>query len=122
MKIKIWKTDREGNRLALTHEGEMQYINTDVIDRYDHTGDVEANVVNIHDDIEYQTVGGIGGAISDSAAMAWSKLSGDKKEEFVKMYFDREQGIGYSFGRLSMASCDFSSEDYTYVDEGDMTL
>ena len=122
MKIKVWKTDRDGNRLALTHEGEMQYINTDVIDRYDHTGDVEANVVNIHDDIEYQTVGGIGGAISDSAAMAWSKLSGDKKEEFVKAYFDREQGIGYTFGRLSMASCDFSSEDYTYVDEGDMTL
>ena len=37
-------------------------------------------------------------------------------------YFDKENGIGYSFARTHIASCDFSSESYDYVEENDAEL
>lgn len=122
MKAKIWKTDQTGNRLTNVGTFEMEYKNVDTIEAQNHPGDVEANLVNLHTDVEYQTFGGMGGAFTDSAATAWSRLPEDKKTQLIKAYFSREEGIGYTFGRLSIASCDFSKEDYTYVTEGDETL
>ena len=120
--IKIWRTKQGKHKLSLVSDSEMLYKNTDAIDIQGHPDDIEQNIVNIHDDIEYQTFGGIGGAITDTSAAVWSSMPEDKKQEFVQAYFDRENGIGYSFGRLSIASCDFSTEDYTYVEENDQTL
>ena len=70
----------------------------------------------------FQTFIGIGGALTDSSAETFAKLSPAKQEEFLTAYFDREKGIGYSFGRTNIHSCDFSSGSYTYVDEGDKDL
>lgn len=122
MKIKIWTTDSKSNKLNLTDNSEMEYKNIDDIDIRTHPGDVESSLINIHKDIEYQTFGGIGGAFTDTSATVWSRMPNDKKQEFIKAYFNRECGIGYTLGRLSIASCDFSCDDYTYVDEGDLTL
>src|SRR5207249_10925420 len=33
-----------------------------------------------------------------------------------------DRGIGYTLGRTNINSCDFSSESYTYVTEGDSAL
>ncbi len=122
MKASIYKTDLFGNRLSFIGTYNMEYKNVDIIREQNHPGDVEAELINIHPDVEYQTFGGIGGAFTDSAACAWSAMPKDKRDELIRAYFDKESGIGYTFGRLSIASCDFSSEDYTYVKENDQTL
>jgi glucosylceramidase len=122
MEVMIYRSDSINKKLNRSEKYTMPYVDTDVNEFYGHPGDIEANIINIHDDIEYQTVLGIGGAFSDSAATAWQNMPKNKQEQLIEAYFDSEKGIGYNIGRLSIASCDFSTEDYTYVTEGDQTL
>lgn len=70
----------------------------------------------------YQTLLGIGGALTDASAETFYKLPKDKQQEILRAYFDADKGIGYSLGRTHIHSCDFSSETYTYVSEGDKEL
>ncbi len=70
----------------------------------------------------YQTMVGVGGALTDAAAETFYKLPKASQQEVLKAYFDPQKGIGYSLGRTHIHSCDFSSESYTYVTEGDKTL
>ncbi|MDN3677281.1 glycoside hydrolase family 30 protein [Flavobacterium paronense] len=71
---------------------------------------------------EFQTFIGIGGAITDASAETFYKLSKNNQKKFLEAYYDQERGIGYSLARTSIHSCDFSSESYTYVAEGDKSL
>lgn len=70
----------------------------------------------------FQTILGIGGALTDAAAETFYKLPADKQEEVLRAYFDPVAGIGYTLGRTHINSCDFSSVTYTYVREGDEQL
>jgi glucosylceramidase len=69
-----------------------------------------------------QTFLGIGGAITDASAEVFAKLSPKKQQEFLTAYYDKNKGIGYSLARTNIHSCDFSSESYTYIKEGDKEL
>lgn len=71
---------------------------------------------------KFQTILGIGGALTDASAETFYKLPHDKQQEILRAYFDPEKGIGYSLGRTHIHSCDFSSESYTYVQDGDKEL
>jgi glucosylceramidase len=70
----------------------------------------------------FQTFIGIGGALTDASAETFAKLPPGKQDEFLRAYFNKDKGIGYSFARTNMNSCDFSSGMYTYVDENDKDL
>lgn len=70
----------------------------------------------------FQTFLGIGGALTDASAETFAKLPPSKQEEFMRIYFDKDKGIGYTVARTNMNSCDFSSGSYTYVNEGDVSL
>lgn len=70
----------------------------------------------------YQTFLGIGGALTDASAEVFAKLPADRQREFLEAYFDADRGIGYTFARTNIHSCDFSSGSYTYVAEGDKEL
>ena len=71
----------------------------------------------------FQTLVGIGGALTDASAEVWAKLPPERQQELLTAYFDPEKGIGYSLGRTTIHSCDFSSESYTYDDvAGDVAL
>lgn len=70
----------------------------------------------------FQTFLGIGGALTDAAAETFAKLPTDKQTELLQAYYDTTNGIGYTIGRTNMNSCDFSSDMYTYVKEGDKEL
>ncbi len=70
----------------------------------------------------FQTFLGIGGAVTDASAEVFAKLPKDKQDEFLRAYYDREEGIGYSLCRTPIHSCDFSSGSYTYIEEGDKEL
>jgi glucosylceramidase len=70
----------------------------------------------------FQTLLGIGGALTDASAETFAKLSRDKQKEFLKAYYDPNTGIGYTLARTNIHSCDFSSGSYTYIKEGDKEL
>ena len=74
---------------------------------------IENNVINIYPNITYQNFFGFGGALTESAGFAYSKLSQNKKDDFLNDYFSTS-GLNYSFGRLPIGSSDFSLESYSY--------
>jgi len=71
---------------------------------------------------QFQTFLGIGGALTDAAAETFAKLPADKQREILQAYYDKDRGIGYTIGRTNINSCDFSSDMYTYVKDGDKQL
>ena len=70
----------------------------------------------------FQTMIGIGGALTDAAAETFAKLPADRQDEVMTAYYSADRGIGYTLGRTNINSCDFSSDMYTYVTEGDKDL
>ena len=71
---------------------------------------------------KFQTLLGIGGALTDASAETFYKLPKDKQDEMMRAYYDKEDGIGYSLARTNINSCDFSSGSYTYVEDNDKSL
>src|SRR2546423_4160272 len=71
---------------------------------------------------QFQSFLGIGGALTDASAETFALLPKEKRREFLSAYFDDQQGIGYKLARTNIHSCDFSSNSYTYVSEGDKQL
>lgn len=70
----------------------------------------------------FQTILGIGGALTDAAAETFAKLPRAKRQEVLDAYFDVSKGIGYTLARTNIHSCDFSTDSYAYVNEGDKEL
>ncbi|PWT92489.1 MAG: glycosyl hydrolase [Blastocatellia bacterium] len=71
---------------------------------------------------QFQTLLGIGGALTDASAEVFAALPKPKQQELLTAYYDDKKGIGYQLARTNIHSCDFSSSSYTYVDEGDKEL
>lgn len=70
----------------------------------------------------FQTFIGMGGAITDAAAETFAKLPAASQQELLDAYYSPVKGIGYTIARTNINSCDFSSDMYTYVAEGDKEL
>ena len=70
----------------------------------------------------FQTILGIGGAITDASAETFAKLPVKVQKQFLTAYYDKVNGIGYTLARTNIHSCDFSSGSYTYVSDGDKEL
>lgn len=70
----------------------------------------------------FQTMVGIGGALTDASAEVFAKLSPSTQKDLLNAYYDKEKGIAYNFARTNIASCDFSSDSYGYVAENDSSL
>src|SRR5438477_3537717 len=70
----------------------------------------------------FQTMIGIGGALTDAAAETFAKLPADRQAQLLEAYYSADRGIGYTLARTNINSCDFSSASYTYVTEGDKDL
>lgn len=70
----------------------------------------------------YQKVFGFGGSFTDAAGINIKSLPANMQDDLLKSYFS-SQGIGYTIGRIPIASCDFSARPYTYDDSpGDLEL
>eukprot|EP00057_Strongylocentrotus_purpuratus_P003212 XP_003726178.1 PREDICTED: glucosylceramidase [Strongylocentrotus purpuratus] len=67
---------------------------------------------------EYQTILGFGGSFTDAAALNLYNLTSDVQEKLLRAYFSTD-GIEYSFGRVPIASCDFSTRAYSYAETPD---
>ncbi len=71
---------------------------------------------------KFQTLIGIGGALTDASAETFYKLPAASQQELLKAYYDTVSGIGYTVARTNINSCDFSSDTYTYVADNDAEL
>src|SRR5450755_3617809 len=70
----------------------------------------------------FQTILGIGGALTDASAETFAKLPAKVQKQLLTAYYDKTNGIGYTLARTNIHSCDFSSASYTYVSDGDKEL
>ena len=123
MKASVYRTSKSSDQYLqlidqLQTRQEIEYEDTLMQKKFD----TEHKLINLHPQVTFQQIEGIGGALTESAAYAWSKLGEENRKKFVQMYFDAEEGIGYTLGRFCMGSSDFSIDEYTYVEEGDMDL
>jgi len=81
----------------------------------------ERGLINVYDEVKYQSILGFGGAFTESSAYNYSLLTDEQKREFMEAHFGVD-GLGYNFGRTHMASCDFSLSIYSHVAEEDGDL
>lgn len=79
-------------------------------------------VVFVDPDKTFQTYFGIGAALTDASAETFYKLPKATQQEFLKAHFDKKEGLAYNIARTNINSCDFSSDSYTYIQEGDSAL
>lgn len=112
MIAKVYRTCEE-KKEKLTQLDTIQFENE--------TPDVEWAILNIHPEVEYGVFDGFGTAITESAAVTWKQMTEEQQDEVIRAYYS-EEGLGYQFGRIHIGSCDFSVGEYSYVEEGDMTL
>lgn len=111
-------------KVYVTEKGSDNRItNTETLHFEDKPQPVETEVaVFIDPSKKFQTMLGIGGALTDASAETFYKLPKDKQKEFLTAYYDKTKGIGYTFGRTNIQSCDFSSDSYSYIKDGDAAL
>src|SRR6185503_17235009 len=57
-----------------------------------------------------------------ASADVFARLPKKSQEKVLKAFFDPADGIGYTFARTNINSCDFSSATYSYVADGDKEL
>ncbi|NOY37150.1 MAG: glycoside hydrolase family 30 protein [Chlorobi bacterium] len=112
--VKIYTT-AENTDLRLTLTG------TKVFEKGKQPLETEIFVV-VNPSKTFQTFLGIGGALTDASAEVFATLPQDKQEELLTAYYEPEKGIGYTFARTNIHSCDFSSASYTYVSDEDKEL
>lgn len=79
---------------------------------------IEMHVVNLYPEIEYQTMIGFGGAITEAAGYAYSKLSKENQEKVIDRYFGKE-GNNYHMIRTHIDSCDFSLGVYSAMTDSE---
>jgi len=79
----------------------------------------ESELLCVDDDIQFQEILGFGGAITQASASILCGLSFQKRENILREYFDPVEGIGYTFCRSTINSCDFSEKPYSYDDTPD---
>ncbi|CAP21885.2 Protein CBG00434 [Caenorhabditis briggsae] len=79
-------------------------------------------VVNVTISIDaserFQQIFGFGGAFTDSAGEQLFAVSEKVQEQIINSYFG-EYGLEYNVGRVPIASCDFSTHEYSYDDVGE---
>ncbi|XP_018420734.1 PREDICTED: glucosylceramidase [Nanorana parkeri] len=107
----VYESSQSGKRLELS--------TGPIIKKHSAPSDL---VLTLNDKKKFQVMKGFGGAVTDSAALNILALSEGTRDNLLRSYFS-EEGIGYNILRVPMASCDFSTRIYTYLDkEGDFSL
>lgn len=82
----------------------------------------ETELVNIYPDVQYQTIRGFGGAITESAGYIYSLMNEQQKRTMLNEYFGSGK-MNYRFVRIPLDSCDFSLSHYEAdSDENDEEL
>lgn len=82
----------------------------------------EKVTIEVSPNEKMQTILGFGGAFTEASAYNLSRINKIEREKAIKAYFDPEEGLGYTLGRVSIHGCDFSLGSYLYIDDYDDSL
>lgn len=83
----------------------------------------ELNQICLYENLRFQEIVGFGGAFTEATATVFSRLPPVEQQRFIDACFDQETGLGYSFCRTTIHSCDFAIGNYAYDDvDDDFTL
>lgn len=77
---------------------------------------LEMQLIQLYPDVPRQTFDGFGGGFTPAAAQIYAQMSPALRREFLQALLDPVQGLGYTWGRISVAACDFSPGNYSYQD------
>jgi glucosylceramidase len=114
-KVSVFTTAK-GTDLKLSPTDTLQFAE-------DNNPFLEKNVyVFVDTKHSFQSIVGIGGALTDAAAEVFAKMPANKQKEILEAYYSADKGIGYNVARTNIASCDFSSSSYNYVKDNDPEL
>lgn len=115
--------ENSGQVYTTAHHSDLKLSLTDTVEfqGFQQPLETQAGIV-VDPDKQFQTFMGIGAALTDASAETFFKLSEENQVAFLEAYFNPEKGIGYTLARTVIHSCDFSSESYTYIAEGDAEL
>ena len=72
--------------------------------------------ITLDENVKCQQIDGFGAAFTGSSCYNLMKMPEKKREELLKETFDPENGMGYSYIRISIGCSDFSLSEYTYCD------
>lgn len=112
--IKVYESTKDGKMLEAA--------------RFSYTKDEEnptpreMQLIQLYPDVKYQEWKGFGGAFTPASANVYSEMAEDAKATTMKLLFDKEEGLAYTCGRVSIAACDFSEGLYSYCDTEDNSL
>ncbi|MCW2493946.1 MAG: glycoside hydrolase family 30, partial [Frankiales bacterium] len=72
--------------------------------------------IDINDAVRYQTVQGVGAAMTESSAVLLGGLPAAQKTQVLNRLFNRATGAGLSVIRTPLGASDFARSDYTFDD------
>jgi len=78
-------------------------------------------LIAIDEGRKFQKIIGFGGAFTEAACFTIMSANAENRRKMLQACFSR-RGLNYNLGRISVHSCDFSLDSYTYVEEGDSNL
>ncbi|OYP54365.1 glucosylceramidase, partial [Lachnotalea glycerini] len=96
--------------------GKETLIRSELSKNFTEDTGIENEVINLYPSIEYQTLEGFGGAITDASGYVFAQMNEEQKNNMLSMYFE-EQNMNYQIVRIPMDSCDFSTHLYSAVEE-----
>ncbi|HON63327.1 MAG TPA: glycoside hydrolase family 30 beta sandwich domain-containing protein [Bacilli bacterium] len=110
-KIKCYQTDYRKNEYFLDVTDKQKSIKTDG----------PFTTIYLNPNRKKQRIIGFGGAFTESASYVYYNSDHETKKRIIEGYFGQD-GLRYNLGRLSVHSCDFSLNSYTYIEECDESL
>lgn len=81
---------------------------------------IETQVIRINPEFTFQKILGFGGALTESSCYVLSTMDKNIANQILEEYFAKDK-LNYQFCRLSIASCDFSLESYSYSNKNDLS-
>lgn len=81
---------------------------------------IENQIIRINSEFAFQEILGFGGALTESSCYLLSTMEKDMAHKILEEYFSSEK-LSYNFCRISIGSCDFSLNSYSYSYENDLS-
>lgn len=110
--MEIEKIETNLKRNLRLHSSKMKLIQ--------HNKGIESQVIKVIPEITFQEILGFGGALTESSCYVLSTIGKDISEQILDEYFSKDK-LNYQFARLSIGSCDFSLNSYSYSHENDLS-
>ena len=81
---------------------------------------IENNIIRISPEFIFQEILGFGGALTESCCYMLSRIERKLFDAILEEYFSEEK-LNYRFCRISIGSCDFSLNSYSYSYQKDLS-